>query len=139
MFKIPHWIDRSELDKPLLSVGVIYDFEVLSIKNGISRNEKERLELSLKIFTPEGKNPTFKCDLYFHPKMMWIISNFFNSVGCIDMYDSNSIDFEKVKSCIGQVIFKVKKDDKTKIEIKDFVKRDQQKSNKLPFDDEINF
>jgi hypothetical protein len=147
MYKIPNWIDRAELDRPLFLTNIPYEFELLSIEDAISQSGSPMWKVVLKIFDEHGSNPTFKSTISLHEKMMWMVAHFMDSLGAIHMYDKNEVDFESLKHRIGQLIFKedsfIGSDGTTKqtIKIKDFIKKENQiKLEKTKtFNDDIPF
>lgn len=148
MYKLANWVPRNEVNQPLFTVGLEYEFCVEEVKDGFFNTGSPKWDLILGIWKANGSSVPFKTSLY--AGAAWKLLEFLESIGADYLWEklgTDGIDFMELKHKSGKLIFEMEKftgkdgQEKETLKVKKFIKKGEAiKSSVEPtplVDDEI--
>lgn len=151
MYKLANWVPRSEFNKPLFTPEIEYEFEVITVTEGVyPSSNSPKWDLVLNIWKPDGNVHTYKTSLSMHEKMLWQVCSFLDCIGAGFMWEklgTEGINLFSLSQRTGKLIFKLEKytgndgQEKETLKVKKFIKKEDGLKTKLEsapiIDDEI--
>lgn len=133
MYKLANWVPRSELNKPMFTPEIEYDFSVIDVRDEETKSGKPILELLLNIHKPDGNVVGYTTNLSLHEKMLWQVLAFLDCIGAGFMWDKaqdEGLNLPELGGRNGKLIFKIEKyigqdgNEKESLKVKKFIKKD---------------
>lgn len=121
----------------------IYDFEVMSAENKVSKSGYQMIQLKHKIWTQEGKIVTFSDWLVALDSMIWKVKHFWESVGKPELYEQGVPHGKDYVGYAGKLVIGLRKNKEGEqaLQVIDYVSKSDPRAAKLNDipDDDIPF